>query len=203
MYLDGALKANNPVYQVMMEADELWDDPAAVMVSIGTGEKTPAPIQGNIMKLARTLTKTLINPGDTDKHFRRDHKFMADNDLIYRFNVPRLGHVKLEDYRSIPAVIRDTRSHFNNTPMAETVKTCSDKIKYTLATEFCNPAFVKSRKASDLSPEEKGKLNALNSVSPKANVTKTASNCFTWQAETMTATSSTLKAPFQVHASGS
>lgn len=155
-YVDGALKGNNPVYQVMMEADELWDRPDAVMVSIGTGEKTPAPIEGNIFKLASTLTKALINPGDTDIRFRRDYPILVDRDLAYRFSVPKLGHVKLHDFKSIPIVKKDTELFFRETSMTEYVQRCSDKVRAFSAKGGLGMRIIEPRRLANLTQEEKG-----------------------------------------------
>ncbi|CAM1511722.1 Fc.00g092350.m01.CDS01 [Cosmosporella sp. VM-42] len=161
-YLDGAIKGNNPIYQVMMEAEELWDEPEAIMVSIGTGEKTLAPIQGNIIKLAQTLTKTLINPGDTDRKFRRDYRVMDDRDLVYRFSVPKLGHVKLEDYKSMRTVIEDTELFVREASMMDYLQRCSGKVKEFTTTDGSGQGVSGSRGLLSLTREEKEYLQLLH-----------------------------------------
>lgn len=155
-YLDGALKANNPVFQVLAEARELWDDPEVLMVSIGTGEKAPAPIQGNIIALAKTLTKTLLNTGDTEKRFRREHKSMVDDGLIYRFSVPSLGRVKMENYRAIPAVIQETGRFMGELSELTQLMACSNKIQYMLSIDY-KEGETEPVRLVDLSKEEKCK----------------------------------------------
>ncbi|KAF7559636.1 hypothetical protein G7046_g4511 [Stylonectria norvegica] len=173
-FLDGALKSNNPIYSVMAEANELWDMPEVLMVSIGTGQKNAAPIQGNIMKLAKTLTKTLINPADTDRNFRRAHRKLAENGFLYRFNVPSLGHVKLEDYKSIPSVILETERYLTEVLMLNDVKKCSQRVREILTPEPVSVEKPDTAKLTDLTQDEKGKK--VSNVIPRT-VAKLCEDC--------------------------
>lgn len=154
-YLDGALKAPNPVYQVMGEANGLWDHPDAIMISVGTGEKIPKPIKGNLMSLAKVLTKTLLDPEEADRNFQRANRRMVRNGLFYRFTVPALGHVKLEDFSSLGDVKQRTTRFLDSIPMLKYLASCADAFEAT--TDLNESEEVKIRKLNDLSNEEKSK----------------------------------------------
>lgn len=132
-YLDGAVKGNNPVYEVMMEADEVWDDPTAVMLSIGTGEKEPTPLQGDYAQHLKTYSRITVNAADTDRNFRRDYRRMADGGRMFRFDVPDGGRVKLGDYEAMLLVKQDTERFLRGIRTREEVWRCAEQIKRVFA----------------------------------------------------------------------
>lgn len=157
-YVDGALKSNNPIYSVMSEADDLWDMPETLMVSIGTGEKDPSPIGGNMVDLARTLTKTLLSASDTEKFFRRSHRRMAEQGLLYRFNVPNLGKVKLHDYKAISTVIHNTQRFLGDGLIEREIGRCANSIQHEPETVNAPIPTPSPSTAAQLTSREEGEI---------------------------------------------
>jgi len=77
---------------------DLWPDEGHFLISIGTGETPKTAFSGNLKVLAEGLSKIATETHRTAEIFRvRDGNKMSKAGLYYRFNVPNLGAVGLEE----------------------------------------------------------------------------------------------------------
>uniref|UniRef100_A0A0B7KQA1 PNPLA domain-containing protein n=1 Tax=Bionectria ochroleuca TaxID=29856 RepID=A0A0B7KQA1_BIOOC len=104
-FVDGALGANNPVYTLWTQAQDVWGDDQLrsrlrCLVSIGTGVPALKPVRDDVLGIGATLTSLATETEKTAEQFRRDKSSLDDEGRYYRFNVSRgLEDVGLEESR--------------------------------------------------------------------------------------------------------
>lgn len=91
---DGATGANNPVYEVWNEAQDIWsskplEDNIKCLVSTGTGVLSDKPFPGKLITLGRSLVAIATETERTAERFRRDKSRLDEIGRIFRFNVSR------------------------------------------------------------------------------------------------------------------
>ncbi|KZL79415.1 ankyrin repeat protein, partial [Colletotrichum incanum] len=165
-YLDGALKSNNPIFQVHHEARDLWPDREAFLVSIGTGTKPSVPLRGNLIHIARTLTKLVTETEETWSRFKGTHKDMLEDSLLFRYSVPELGGVDLGNYKLMGMVRHNTERHLKEASTEKYVMACAEKM-----VEIETKTYLKSKQSKtaslrveDLSDTEKDCLRTLHAT---------------------------------------
>ncbi|KAI3556897.1 ankyrin repeat protein [Colletotrichum abscissum] len=166
-YLDGALKSNNPIFQVRQEARDQWPDREAFLISIGTGTKPSVPLRGNLIHLARTLTKLVTETEETWNRFRGSHKEMLKDSLLFRYSVPELGGVDLGNHKLMGMVRTNTERHLREAATEKYVTACAKKMMEIESGEFVTLRMGKSRalRLEDLSEQEKDCLRSLHATS--------------------------------------
>jgi len=128
-YIDGGLLSNNPVHQVHQEATDLWPNDEQMIISIGTGESPKTAFKGNLKVLAEALTKIATESHRTAEVFRaRDGNKMSKAGLYYRFDVPNLGSVGLEEWKESSLVRGLTRDYVNSSATSEARQRCVEQL---------------------------------------------------------------------------
>ncbi|KXH41410.1 ankyrin repeat protein [Colletotrichum nymphaeae SA-01] len=166
-YLDGALKSNNPIFQVRQEARDQWPEREAFMISIGTGTKPSVPLRGNLIHLARTLTKLVTETEETWNRFRGSHKEMLRDNLLFRYSVPELGGVDLGNHKLMGMVRTNTERHLREAATEKYVTACAKKMVEIESGEYVKAHAEKtsSLRLEDLSDSEKDCLRSLHATS--------------------------------------
>lgn len=166
-YLDGALKSNNPIFQVRQEARDQWPDREAFLISIGTGTKPSVPLRGNLIHLARTLTKLVTETEETWNRFRGSHKEMLEDSLLFRYSVPELGGVDLGNHKLMGMVRTNTERHLREAATEKYVTACAKKMVEIESGEYVKAHAEKasSLRLEDLSDSEKDCLRSLHATS--------------------------------------
>ncbi|KAI3546788.1 hypothetical protein CSPX01_04030 [Colletotrichum filicis] len=166
-FLDGALKSNNPIFQVRQEARDQWPDREAFLISIGTGTKPSVPLRGNLIHLARTLTKLVTETEETWNRFKGSHKEMLKDSLLFRYSVPELGGVDLGNHKLMGMVRTNTERHLREAATEKYVTACAKKIVEIESGEYAKPHTGKALalRLEDLSDSEKNCLRSLNATS--------------------------------------
>ncbi|KAK1515211.1 uncharacterized protein CCOS01_13404 [Colletotrichum costaricense] len=166
-YLDGALKSNNPIFQVRQEARDQWPDREAFLISIGTGTKPSVPLRGNLIHLARTLTKLVTETEETWNRFKGSHKEMLKDSLLFRYSVPELGGVDLGNHKLMGMVRTNTERHLREAATEKYVTACAKKIVEIESGEYAKPHTGKASalRLEDLSDSEKNCLRSLHATS--------------------------------------
>ncbi|KAK1659020.1 hypothetical protein BDP55DRAFT_733684 [Colletotrichum godetiae] len=166
-YLDGALKSNNPIFQVRQEARDQWPDREAFLISIGTGTKPSVPLRGNLIHLARTLTKLVTETEETWNRFRGSHKEMLKDSLLFRYSVPELGGVDLGNHKLMGMVRSNTERHLREAATEKYVTVCAKKMLEIESGEYANARAEKTPllRLEDLSDSEKNCLRSLHATS--------------------------------------
>jgi hypothetical protein len=104
-FIDGGLGHNNPVFQVLEEAEAQFpDDHIACLVSIGTGVAKRARYSATWIPddIIDALVKISTNCETIEK--KCADKFRKIQGFYFRFNVPGLEDVGLDDWRVLGEV---------------------------------------------------------------------------------------------------
>ncbi|KAF2269767.1 FabD/lysophospholipase-like protein [Lojkania enalia] len=131
MYVDGALRYNNPIEKADQESRELWPKEERLIISVGTGS-APGPnvLTGNIADLGRTLAKTVTDSEEENARFRRRNKDMVEKNLLFRFNVLHgLADVKLDEWEAIGEIMAHTGTYLRSPDTAGEFTKCANMMK--------------------------------------------------------------------------
>ncbi|KAH7119384.1 hypothetical protein B0J13DRAFT_532484 [Dactylonectria estremocensis] len=130
-FVDGALGANNPVYALWNQAQDVWADQLRgslrCLVSIGTGVPALRPVRDDILGIAVTLKKLATETETTAEQFRRDKSSLDDEGRYYRFNVVRgLEDVGLEESRKQREIAAATGRYVASQDVFRQMKACAN-----------------------------------------------------------------------------
>ncbi|KAH7131160.1 pfs protein [Dactylonectria macrodidyma] len=107
-FVDGALGANNPVYALWNQAQDVWGD----------------QLRGSI---GATLKKLATETETTAEQFRRDRSSLDDEGRYYRFNVVRgLENVGLEESRKQREIAAATGRYVASQDVFRQMKACAN-----------------------------------------------------------------------------
>ncbi|OBR02356.1 Ankyrin repeat protein [Colletotrichum higginsianum IMI 349063] len=170
-YLDGGLKSNNPIFQVHREARDLWPDREALLISIGTGTKPSVPLRGNLIRMARTLTKLVTETEETWSRFKGTHKNMLEDSHLFRYSVPGLGGVDLGNYKLMGMIRTNTERHLREASTEKYVMTCAGKVVEIETKTYASPRPKKAAplRVENLSDAEKVTASAAAKADPNAD----------------------------------
>jgi len=133
-FVDGATGANNPVYEVWNEAQDMWpsgsfEDKVKCLVSIGTGVPSLTPFKGNLIGIGKSLLAIATETEKTAERFSRDKSRLDDAGRYYRFNVLRgLEDIGLEDSKRKNAIVAATDRYIESQVVFKQMKACADSM---------------------------------------------------------------------------
>jgi predicted acylesterase/phospholipase RssA len=133
-FVDGALGANNPVYTMWSQAQDLWDgdrlqDKLKCLVSIGTGVPSLKPFRDDIFHIGDALVALATETEQTAEQFRRDKSSLDDEGRYYRFNVLRgLEDVGLEESKKKREIAAATGRYIASQDVFKQMKACANNL---------------------------------------------------------------------------
>ncbi|KAF2816881.1 FabD/lysophospholipase-like protein [Mytilinidion resinicola] len=133
-FVDGATGANNPVYEVWNEAQDIWpsgslEDKIKCLVSIGTGVPSLTPFKDDLVGIGQSLLAIATETEKTAERFSRDKSGLDDTGRYYRFNVLRgLEDIGLEDSKRKNAIIAATDRYVESQVVFKQMKACADNM---------------------------------------------------------------------------
>ncbi|KAH7146805.1 hypothetical protein B0J13DRAFT_621750 [Dactylonectria estremocensis] len=130
-FVDGALGANNPVYALWNQAQDVWPDQLQgslrCLVSIGTGVPALRPVRDDVLGIGATLKKLATETETTAEQFRRDKSSLNDEGRYFRFNVARgLEDVGLEESRKQREIAAATGRYVASQDVFKQLKACAN-----------------------------------------------------------------------------
>lgn len=136
-FVDGALRVNNPIFEVESEAADLWSpktgdikDLVKCIVSIGTGQSRTKAVEAKVTQLASTLISIATETEETAKNFiDRWREHYTDN-RYFRFNVEQgLQNVNLAEYRDQGKISAATQQYMDHQVQATNLSNCVYNLK--------------------------------------------------------------------------
>lgn len=133
-FVDGATGANNPVYEVWNEAQDIWPSDSLeasvkCFVSIGTGVPSLKPFTDDLVGIGQTLLAITTETEKTAERFCRDKSGLDDNGSYFRFNVLRgLEDIGLEDSARKNAIIAATDRYVESQAVFKQMKACGNRL---------------------------------------------------------------------------
>ncbi|KAJ5460999.1 uncharacterized protein N7458_002551 [Penicillium daleae] len=132
-FVDGALGANNPVYALWNQAQDVWGDRLwgglKCLVSIGTGMPTLNPVRDDVLGIWTTLKELATETEKTGEQFRRDKSSLDDEGRYYRFNVDHgLEHIGLEESKKKKEMAAATSRYIGLQAVFKQMKACANNL---------------------------------------------------------------------------
>lgn len=111
-FLDGGLVHNNPVDLVYSEAMDLWPNTVPLLVSIGTGVAPESAFRGSVLTLSLRLKDIATQTEKTHQNFKEGSgRDIVRSNRYFRFNVPGIGIIGLEEWRRLPELEDKTEKY--------------------------------------------------------------------------------------------
>ncbi|KAF2187332.1 FabD/lysophospholipase-like protein [Zopfia rhizophila CBS 207.26] len=129
-FVDGATGANNPVYEVWNEAQDVWpsgslEDKVKCLVSIGMGVPSLVPFKANLIDIRQSLLAVATEMEKTAERFSRDKSRFDDAGRYYRFSVlTGLEDIGLEESKQRNAIIAATDRYIESQAVFKQMKAC-------------------------------------------------------------------------------
>jgi predicted acylesterase/phospholipase RssA len=131
-FIDGGLKNNNPIYNIVREARDIWPNlvDQAILVSLGTGNAPSTAFVGNVKNLAEQLSKIATETEDTARQFLNDGvgSSMAQKGRYFRFNVPNLAQVGLEEWKEKGLITSLTETYVDDPDTKQKTSRCISRL---------------------------------------------------------------------------
>jgi patatin-like phospholipase/acyl hydrolase len=134
-FVDGGFAYNNPVQRVKIEASDLWGpDRPALLISIGTGESKGESLGGNIKELAQSMIKLVTQTEKTAEDFYSLNRDMVNRGMYFRFNVPGLATIGMQEYKELDAIESHTIAYLTKGATGRELQAVVNKIQNIQAT---------------------------------------------------------------------
>jgi len=137
-FVDGAIGANNPVFDVVAEASDLWcEDTGRIQplvkcfLSIGTGHPGIRSVSDKGYRhLIETLQKQATETEDTNRMFHSQWREQFDKGRCFRFTVEHgLEDVGLAEWEESDVLQSATTSYLEEWKTRVVVKTCVENLR--------------------------------------------------------------------------
>jgi patatin-like phospholipase/acyl hydrolase len=107
--IDGGIVNNNPVSLVYRESQDLWPNTTPLLISIGTGRRQDIEFKGAAPSIAKSLVEIATETELTHQRFKDGvGKKMAAMNQYFRFNVPNLGTIGMEEHQKLADLEKKT-----------------------------------------------------------------------------------------------
>ncbi|KFY41719.1 hypothetical protein V494_02825 [Pseudogymnoascus sp. VKM F-4513 (FW-928)] len=128
-FLDGGVLFNNPVQLVYREAQDLWPDEQPLLISIGTGDAPMQVFGKNLVEVVKSLKNIATETEKSANNFLEGQgRKMAQEGRYYRFNVPTLGAIGLEEWKAAPKITTLTEMYLDSGDMGAKTAACVQKL---------------------------------------------------------------------------
>ncbi|KAJ5669542.1 acyl transferase/acyl hydrolase/lysophospholipase [Penicillium macrosclerotiorum] len=128
-YSDGGLLYNNPVQLLHSEASEVFEGRDQLIVSVGTGLEKIMKWQPSLATVAEDLARLATETERTaDDFYRRNGAEAAKAGRYFRFNVPGLGDIGLEESGQLRHIKRLTDRYINQAEVGYKVDSCAKQL---------------------------------------------------------------------------
>lgn len=141
-FIDGALRANNPIFEVESEATDLWasanEDIKSLVkciVSIGTGQSDMRAVEDKLTGFIPTLVSIATETEATARSFIDRWRSHYSEDRYFRFNVEQgLHDVGLVEYQYQGKIAAATQQYITDQSRVNSVASCANNLKQKQST---------------------------------------------------------------------
>jgi predicted acylesterase/phospholipase RssA len=136
-FVDGAVRANNPVMEVWDQARLIWgseplEDKIQCLVSIGAGVPSLKPFREDALHIGETLMAIAAETEQTAEKFRRDKACLDDSRRYFRFNVSHgLEDIEFEDSTKRKEIAAATRRYIASQEVFKQMQACAGSLTGT------------------------------------------------------------------------
>jgi len=134
-FIDGAIGANNPIWELWKEASSIWpaqgsfDNNINCLVSIGTGMPSITPFGDKLMDIGKSLVEIATETERTASTFSEQNSSLEENGRYFRFNVAQgLQGIGLEEAREQPRIVAATDGYLEDRHVYRQIRQCRDRL---------------------------------------------------------------------------
>jgi len=129
-YSDGGLLYNNPVQLVHGEASEMFEEREQMIVSLGTGiAGIPKRFDPRLHTVAKQLAEIATETERTANNFyRRDDGKKAESGAYFRFNVPGIGDIDMDESKKLKEVKDLTEAYLEVAEISKKANSCAKQL---------------------------------------------------------------------------
>ena len=129
-YVDGALGANNPVFQLVAEAADVWEGKLlGCIVSIGTGLADLEPFNNHVFTVGKSLGNITTETQATARKFHSVNRQLNKAKGLYRFEVIQgMANIELGAADKIDEIIALTEYHLEDPKVGDEIGACAKSL---------------------------------------------------------------------------
>jgi len=135
VFVDGSLRRNNPIEEVINESDRIWPGHTiGCVISIGTGRSAQTAIDGSLSKLPGACIKAALGAQNKAEEFikSRTGRELYESSKYFRFNVEQgLQHLKLDECRNFELIDASTVRYLKLSEVAAQITRCARSLAST------------------------------------------------------------------------
>ncbi|KAF8534124.1 acyl transferase/acyl hydrolase/lysophospholipase, partial [Trichophaea hybrida] len=135
VFVDGSLRRNSPIEEVINESDRIWPGPTiGCVISIGTGRSAQTAIDGSLSKLPGACIKAALGAQNKAEEFikSRTGRELYESSKYFRFNVEEgLQHLKLDECRNFELIDASTVRYLKLSEVAAQITRCARSLAST------------------------------------------------------------------------
>jgi len=128
-YSDGGLLHNNPVGHVHAEASTMFENSETILISLGTGTVGTTEFDPNPVTIAKALARIATDTKrSSELYASRDDGKATDMGKYFRFNVPGLGSIGLDEAERMKDIRNQTEIYLNEAEVGKKAKRAAEMI---------------------------------------------------------------------------
>jgi predicted acylesterase/phospholipase RssA len=128
-YSDGGLIYNNPIQLVHAEGSEMFRDCESLLISLGTGIASDKEYNPNVFTIANELAELATRTrGEADNFMRRDGAKAARAKRYFRFDIPGIGDIGLEEADELHIIKLVSEKFLNDPKIGMKIRRCSEQL---------------------------------------------------------------------------
>jgi hypothetical protein len=129
VYSDGGLLHNNPVQLVHIEGAEMFPGRETLLVSLGTGISSDKKFNPNFTDIGIQLADLATqSEKDADAYFRKDGGQAARSQRYFRFNIPNIGDIALDEANELNTIKNAAEKFLNEGEVGWKLQSCSEQL---------------------------------------------------------------------------
>ncbi|KAI9670322.1 MAG: hypothetical protein M1831_006536 [Alyxoria varia] len=113
-FIDAGIGQNNPIDLIETESKNIWPNDDRIIISIGTGTAPSGSFEGSIKTVVDRLREIATDSEQTTQRFIEHHWDQVQAKRLFRFNVPDLGSIGLEEYKQRPTITARSQGYLEN-----------------------------------------------------------------------------------------
>lgn len=129
IYSDGGLLYNNPVQLVHIEGAEMFPGRETLLLSLGTGISSDKIFNPNFANVGKQLADLATQTEkEADAFFRRDGAQAARSQRYFRFNIPNIGDIALDEAKELNTIKNSAEKYLNVGEVGLKIRSCSEQL---------------------------------------------------------------------------
>ncbi|PMD43710.1 FabD/lysophospholipase-like protein [Hyaloscypha variabilis F] len=129
VYSDGGLVYNNPVHLVHIEGTEMFPGQETLLLSLGTGIPSDKIFDPNFANIGRQLADLATQTErEADTFFRKDGAQAARSQRYFRFNIPNIGDIALDEAKQLNTIKNAAEKFLNIGEVGLKIQSCAEQL---------------------------------------------------------------------------